>query len=78
MTPHGNTADDNILYTDEAIRVGLILFPPRKCSHCGAVLPSNSDYFTPDYVNANGLTSNCRRCRRLAARESYRRKKAKA
>jgi len=67
MTRGAPRRDDSCLYTAEAIRVGLILFPPRTCSHCGMVLPANVDYYTPDKRNPRALvplTAECRRCRR--------------
>lgn len=64
--------DDSIIYTDDAIMVGLLLFPPRTCSACGETLPRNTDYFTPDASATGGLRYDCRRCRREKYRDGER------
>jgi len=76
--------DDSCLYEPEAIRVGLILFAPKTCSACGAVLPANIDYYTPD-CRCGGLLAECRMCRRcrrerqrVANHALYWRRKARA
>jgi len=61
--------DDSYLYAEDAIAVGLILFPPRTCSACAAVLPANTDYFAP---SQGTLKSACRRCVRDRYRETDR------
>ena len=77
MTSGAPRRDDSILYTPEAIRVGFILFAPKTCSACGAVLPANIDYYTPD-CRCGGLLAECRRCRRARQREQHRRQKGRA
>jgi hypothetical protein len=82
MTAGAPRRDDSIMYEAETIRVGLILFPPRTCSHCGMVLPANVDYFKPDKRNPRALVplfAECRRCRRDRDRDGDRRRqKARA
>ena len=80
--PYNRTApplDESSLYTEDAVFIGLLLYPPRVCLHCHMTLPANRDYFVPDKQHGehgDGVTYNCRRCRRQAQRESYRRRRA--
>ena len=77
MTRGAPQRDERIIYTDEAVYVGLILFPPRTCSGCHAVLPANTDYFARNKQAADdsGLSYNCRRCRREIQRVVDRRRR---
>lgn len=64
--------DDSILYTDDAVMVGLLLFPPRACGACGETLPRCRDYFAPDAQVPDGMRTTCRRCRRTQGRDGER------
>lgn len=69
---HGNCRDDSILYTPDALLVGLLLFPPRACGSCRETLPRNTDYFAPDAQVPDGMRTTCRRCRRTQGRNGER------
>ena len=62
-----NSPADDIIYDPEAVRIGLLLYPPKVCSSCGMRLPANGDYFRWDKSNGS-FKSACRRCTRLRDR----------
>ena len=47
------------------------LFGPKTCSTCGRELAANSDYFAKDKARFDGLTPDCRDCRRARDRRYY-------
>lgn len=56
--------DWDALWSEEAVEVGLIIFPGKVCSGCGLRLPANRDYFQPDKTRGgDGMRERCRRCR---------------
>jgi hypothetical protein len=41
-----------------------ILFGEKRCSACGVMVPRCSSYFAVDLSHRDGLSSDCRECRR--------------
>lgn len=70
-----SAAADDELYTEDAIHVGITIFGAKSCSCCGAELAANHDYFAPLENTADGLSTNCRRCRRRSSAASYARRR---
>lgn len=50
--------------------------PPKRCPHCETVKAAYCFY--PNKANRSGLSSWCKACRKVAARESFRRQYAKS
>ena len=74
-----NIRDWDALWCEEAVEVGLIIFPGKVCSGCGHKLPANVDYFTPyQSRGSDGLHHACRRCRSEREKARYDRPEALA
>ena len=66
---------DGLLYTEDAIDVGILIFGERTCTICQEPLPANTDYFAPDKTNTPPLVYECRRCRRALERDRHARRR---
>lgn len=78
MSPaSGPNFNDDWLYADDAVAVGLILFKAQTCRACGRRLPACTDYFTRDerVTTDDKLKPTCKRCTRARYRESDRKRK---
>jgi len=51
-----------------------LIFGVKRCSVCGRVLPANTEYFACDSSRPDGLTSQCRSCRRAIGSARYHRR----
>lgn len=48
------------------------LFGEKVCASCDVPLPANTDFFAPSKRHSRGLYWECRACKNLRSRESYR------
>lgn len=63
--------DESALYDPEYVELQLIFWPGKTCPRCGRKLPANGDYFAADRYRRDGLTCQCRACRRDMGQERY-------